>query len=165
MIDLGIRIEFYDLAALDTEPRRLLGALCRSSGYRALAVPAIGARLSVSSLRLTTHQDWKPLVRGETLRVQDIVHAPVPQRQGQVPPWWEEESPTPSVTVVLRAALGGSTWALTPRMRQFADDGWTLEDAADGSDLQRTWNNALANRPRPERYTPSALSAAKAGRQ
>lgn len=160
MIDLGIRIEFYDLATLDADPRRLLGALCRSSGYRALAVPAIGTRLSVSSLRLTTHQDWKPLVRGETLRVQDIVHAPVPQRHGKVPPWWEEASSTPSATIVLRAALGGATWTLGPRMRQFADDGWTLEDANDGSDLQRIWDKVVDSQPEH-----SAQPAGNAGRR
>ncbi|MFE3629520.1 hypothetical protein [Streptomyces goshikiensis] len=144
MIDLGIRIELYELATLDTDQRRLMGALCRSSGYRALAVPTVGTRLSVSSLRLSHPHDWTPLVRAETLRVQDIVHLPVPLREGEVPTWWEDPEAAPAVVVVLRAALGGAIWTLEPQMRQFAEDGWTLENVNEGSALQRTWNAATA---------------------
>lgn len=142
MIDLGIRIEFFDPATLDTEHRRLLGALCRPEGYLALAVPAIGSRISVSSLRLTPQDDWQPFVLGSTLRVCDVVHQPAPRRQGSVPAWWGESPREPTATVVLRAALRGSSLMLLPRIRQFAADGWTLEDPAEGSELQRAWQKA-----------------------
>jgi hypothetical protein len=31
---------------------------------------------------------------------------------------------------------------LLPRIRQFAADGWTLEDPAEGSELERAWQKA-----------------------
>ncbi|MEU1824138.1 hypothetical protein ABZ502_17130 [Streptomyces abikoensis] len=142
MIDLGIRIELYAPAASDTGPRHVLGALCRDTGYTALAVPAVGTHLSVSSLRLTTRQHWKPLVLGSSLRVHDVVHTPIPQRHGQVPPWWEEPSPHPSATVVLHATLRCSA-LVVPHIRQFAADGWSLRDAAEDSALRPHWHRAI----------------------
>lgn len=146
MIDLGIRLEFFDPATLDTERRRLLGALCRTSGYMALDVPAIGTRVSVSSLRLTTSNGWQPFVLGSTLRVIDVIHEPVPYRQGSIPSWWGEGAREPSATIVLRAALRGSSIMLLPRLRQFVGDGWRLESAVEGSELQRAWHMALRER-------------------
>lgn len=142
MIDLGIRIEFFDPATLDTDQRRLIGALCRIDGYVALAVPAIGSRISVSSLRLTPRDDFHPLVLGPTLRVCDVIHQPAPRRQGSVPAWWGDSPHEPAATVVLRAALRGSSLMLLPRIRQFAADGWTLEDSPEDCELQRAWQKA-----------------------
>jgi hypothetical protein len=141
MIELGIRIEFFDPANLDTDRRRLLGALCRPDGYLALAVPAIGSQISVGSLRLTSRDECRPFVLGPTLRVCDVVHQPAPRRQGGVPAWWGD-SPQPAATVVLRAALRGSSRMLLPQLRQFAADGWTLRDPAEGSDLEQAWQKA-----------------------
>ncbi|MGW7312274.1 hypothetical protein [Streptomyces sp. NPDC054865] len=146
MIDLGIRIELYDPATPDTASRRLLGALCRNGGYAALAVPEIGTQLSVSSLRITTRKNWRPFILGSSLRVLDVIHTPVPQREDTVPAWWDQPGSSPSVTVVLRAALQGSSLMLRPRLEQFAADGWTLQDAAQGSTLERAWH--LAERVR-----------------
>ncbi|MER5984269.1 hypothetical protein [Streptomyces sp. NPDC001787] len=142
MIDLGIRIEFFDAATVDVDQRRLLGALCRPNGYLALAVPAIGSRLSASSLRLTSRDDFRPFVLGSTLRVCDVVHQPAPRRQGRVPDWWGDSPQEPTATVVLRAALRGSSLMLLPQIRQFAADGWSLQDPTEGSELERAWHKA-----------------------
>ncbi|MFI1226125.1 MULTISPECIES: hypothetical protein [unclassified Streptomyces] len=142
MIDMGIRIEFFDPATLGSDHRRLLGALCRQDGYLALGLPAVGSQISVSSLRVTPRGDWQPMVLGSTLRVCDVVHQPAPRRQGNVPAWWGEFPCEPTATVVLRAALRGSAAMLIPRMLQFAADGWTLQDPAEGSELQTAWRVA-----------------------
>ncbi|MEU0395752.1 hypothetical protein ABZ208_23805 [Streptomyces sp. NPDC006208] len=49
------------------------GALWRADEYLALTVPAIGSRLSVSRLRLTSRHVWQPLVLRSTLRVGGVV--------------------------------------------------------------------------------------------
>ncbi len=164
MIDLGIRIELYDPTTVAPGTRHVLGALCRDTGYTALAVPAIGTHLSVSSLRLTTRQHWQPLVLGSSLRVHDVVHTPVPQRHGQVPPWWEDPSPNPSATVVLRAAFRCSALVM-PHIRQFAADGWSLRDAADDSALHRHWRRAVREHHTKALRLGQPCSGEKAGRR
>ncbi|MCZ0984149.1 hypothetical protein O1L60_46160 [Streptomyces diastatochromogenes] len=49
MIDLGIRIEFFDAATVDVDQRRLLGALCRPDGY--LASPSRPSAAASASAR------------------------------------------------------------------------------------------------------------------
>ncbi|MFF2226910.1 hypothetical protein ACFVV7_26750 [Streptomyces globisporus] len=142
MIDMGIRIEFFDPATLGSDHRRLLGALWRKDGYLALSVPAIGSQISISSLRITPSEDWLPIVLGPALRVCDVVHQLAPRRQGEVPAWWGELPCEPAVTVVLRAALRGSAAMLAPRMLQFAADGWALREPAEGSELLAAWRKA-----------------------
>lgn len=53
MIDLGVRVEFYERVGEAGEP----GAFRRNSGYRAVAVPAVGTHVMASSLRTVAMED------------------------------------------------------------------------------------------------------------
>ncbi|MGW1819106.1 hypothetical protein ACWCQM_36785 [Streptomyces sp. NPDC002125] len=146
MIDLGIRIEFFDEPVeLGVEPHRgRMGTLYRDEGYRAFAVPAVGTKLDAVSLRVASRDDFLPLVMQSHLLVHDVWHTPVPVREGSVPTWWDSPVPEPAVTVVLRTKLSPNANAetLLPRVRQYVADGWRVIDTPDGSALDAAWRQA-----------------------
>ncbi|WP_327359858.1 hypothetical protein [Streptomyces sp. NBC_01304] len=141
MIDLGVRVEFYEQAFEGEPSKGFLGVIERSEGYRALAVPAVGERIMASSLRLAAHESETdlpyPLPGGEQLPVRFVEHGLVPERDGKVPAWWEAH-PEPSVTIVLHLSLSLVGSERRRRMiRQFVADGW-LCDGPEGSELRES---------------------------
>ncbi|MCX4554576.1 hypothetical protein [Streptomyces sp. NBC_01500] len=143
MIDLGVRVEFYE-QVIEGEPSRgYLGAIDRTEGYRAVAVPAVGECLMAASLRVADRES-AVLLRGPAqLVVRFVEHHLVPERDGEVPAWWDSYD-EPGATVVVHVSLGTSRGGeLLQRMvRQFVADGWGCT-GPEGSEL---WEYGLQAR-------------------
>ncbi|MBV9024671.1 MAG: hypothetical protein JO362_12970 [Streptomycetaceae bacterium] len=136
MIDLGIRIEFYEHAFEGEPSKGLLGRVERPDGYRALAVPAVGDLIMGPSLRLGARESVSPypLPGPMQLPVRGVEHCLVPERDGEVPAWWDAYT-EPGVTIVLHVSLSLTGSASRCRMiRQFVADGWVC-DGPEGSEL------------------------------
>ncbi|MFI8992176.1 hypothetical protein ACIG63_45825 [Streptomyces antimycoticus] len=135
MVDLGVRVEFYE-QVIEGEPSRgYLGALDRIDGYRAAVVPAVGDRLMMASLRVADRESAVLLPSSEQLPVRFVEHHLVPERDGKVPSWWDSYD-QPVVTIVLHASLGSSPGGepLRRMVRQFVADGWECS-GPEGSEL------------------------------
>lgn len=135
MIDLGVRIEFYE-QVIEGEPSKgFLGSIERTEGYRAAAVPAVGTRLMAASLRITDRESAVSLPGPNQLVVRFVEHHLVPERDGTVPSWWDSYT-EPSATIVVHVSLGTSRGGeLLQRMvRQFVADGWMVS-GPEGSEL------------------------------
>jgi hypothetical protein len=158
MITHGVRVELYGPAVFGVKQRSLLGALQRPGGYTALVVPAKGSKISIDALCAAPPESWKPLLVGTHLVVHDVLHAPVPRREGQTPSRRGRANRTPTVLVVVRAEFHGSVASLIPPLRQFADDGWQLVDQDAESDVGRAW--MLMNRERQLRESVTTRHAA-----
>ncbi|WP_371558723.1 hypothetical protein OG416_39160 (plasmid) [Streptomyces longwoodensis] len=143
MIDLGVRVEFYE-QVIEGEPSKgYLGHVDRTEGYRAVAVPAVGERIMAASLRVTERKPWVPLPGPDQLVVRFVEHHLVPERDGKVPAWWDSYD-EPGATVVVHISLGTSRGGeLLQRMvRQFVADGWGCT-GPEGSEL---WEYGLQAR-------------------
>lgn len=127
MIDLGVRIEFYEHVFEGEPPKQLLGTVERPDGYRALAVPAVGDLIMGPSLRLGARESVAPYPLPGPMQypVRGVEHFLVPERDGEVPAWWGDAYPEPGVTIVLHVSLG-LTGSERRRhiIRQFVTDGW-----------------------------------------
>jgi hypothetical protein len=136
MIDLGVRIEFYEHAFEGEPPQGLLGKVERPDGYRALAVPAVGDFIMGTSLRLGTREEPYPLPGPLELPVRRVEHYLVPERDGEVPAWWDSYA-EPGVTIVLYVSLSLTGSETRRRMvRQFVADGWVCDGGPEGSELR-----------------------------
>jgi hypothetical protein len=148
MIDLGVRIEFYETMGPDGVHTGYLGAVVCDEAFRAVAVPAAGDLFAAVSLRMpksaqAPEVQFTPGV-GPFLRVHAVEHYPVPVRDGAAPPWWDSFA-EPGVTVVLHTTLGWPLetdgWAGTQLgafLRGFADAGWSGAFPSN-SELFRIW--------------------------
>ncbi|MFI9835247.1 hypothetical protein ACIHIX_47175 [Streptomyces sp. NPDC051913] len=84
MINMGVRIEFYESVGQVGElPEGYLGALERTEGYRAAAVPQIGTSLMAASLRVVDRETARPLPGPVQLPVRAVEHHLVPEREGK----------------------------------------------------------------------------------
>ncbi|WP_086708928.1 hypothetical protein [Streptomyces antimycoticus] len=136
MVELGVRVEFYE-QVIEGEPSKgYLGALERLDGYRAAVVPAVGERLMMASLRVADRESAVLLPGPEQLPVRYVEHHLVPERDGKVPSWWDSYD-EPSATIVLHASLGSSRGGelLRRMVRQFVADGWECY-GPEGSELR-----------------------------
>ncbi|MEU5510831.1 hypothetical protein [Streptomyces fungicidicus] len=106
MINLGVRILFYKSVGQVGEPSAgYLGALERTEGYRASAVPQIGTYLMAASLRVVDRETARPLPGPMQLPVRSVEHHLVPEREGKVLVWWDSYD-EPGPVIVVDAALG-----------------------------------------------------------
>ncbi|NEB58743.1 hypothetical protein G3I55_10175 [Streptomyces sp. SID6648] len=137
MIDLGVRIEFYEHAFEGEPPRNRLGKAERADGYRALAVPAVGDLIMGTSLRLGARDSAAPYpLPAMDLPVRRVEHYLVPERRGEVPAWWDAYT-EPAVTIVLYVSLSLVGSESRRRMiRQFVEDGWMCDGGPEGSELR-----------------------------
>lgn len=149
MVELGVRMQFYDQMRPDGVHSGYVGSVVSEKGFRAVAVPAVGDLLAAASLHLPT-KAHPPTVQfnpgiGPFLRVQAVEHHPIPVRDGASPTWWEGIG-GPRVTVVLHTTLswrvdGADSHAqaqLRAFLRGFADAGWDGMFTGDGV-LPRIW--------------------------
>ncbi|MFD8630351.1 hypothetical protein ACFV4E_42025 [Streptomyces hygroscopicus] len=137
MINLGVRVEFYERVGQVGEPSEgYLGALERTDGYRAAAVPAVGTFLMAASLRVVDRETALPLPGPIQLPVRYVEHHLVPERDGKVPVWWDSYD-EPGPTVVVHVALGSSPGGelLRRMIRQYIADGWECT-GPEGSELR-----------------------------
>ncbi|MFE6808648.1 hypothetical protein ACFVEN_44395 [Streptomyces sp. NPDC057681] len=137
MINLGVRIEFYEsVGQMGEQSKGYLGALERTEGYRASAVPQIGTFLMAASLRVADRATARSLPGPVQLPVRFVEHHLVPEREGKVPVWWDSYQ-EPGPTVVVHMALGSSPAGepLRQMIRQYAADGWECT-GPDGSKLR-----------------------------
>ncbi|MFE3269949.1 hypothetical protein [Streptomyces sp. NPDC059215] len=137
MINLGVRVEFYESVGPVGEPSKgYLGALERTEGYRAAAVPQIGTYLMAASLRVVDRATAHPLPGPERLPVRSVEHHLVPEREGRIPVWWDSYT-EPGPVVVVHAALGPTPddELLRQMIRQYVADGWECY-GPDGSALR-----------------------------
>jgi hypothetical protein len=126
MVNLGVRIEFYESVGRVGEPSRgYLGALERTEGYQAAAVPQVGTYLMAASLRVVDRETARPLPGPVQLPVRSVEHHLVPERDGKVPVWWDSYDEAGPV-VVVHVALGSSPGneLLRQMVRQYVADGW-----------------------------------------
>lgn len=143
MIDLGVRVEFYEQVIDGEPPRGYLGHVERTEGYRAVAVPAVGERIMAASLRVADRESAVLLRGPEQLVVRFVEHQLVPERDGEVPAWWDSDD-EPGATVVVHVSLGTSRGGefLQRMVRQFVADGWRCT-GPEGSEL---WEYGLQAR-------------------
>lgn len=137
MINLGVRIEFYESVGQVGElSKGYLGALERTEGYQAAAVPQIGTYLMAASLRVVDRETARLLPGPVQLPVRSVEHHLVPERDGRVPVWWDSYD-EPGPIVVVHVALGSSPAdeLLRQMVRQYVADGWECY-GPDGSVLR-----------------------------
>lgn len=137
MINMGVRIEFYESVGQAGESSKgYLGALERTEGYRAAAVPQIGTYLMAASLRVVDRETARPLPGPLQLPVCSVEHHLVPEREGKAPVWWDSYD-EPGPVVVVHLALGSSPAGglLRQLIRQYVADGWECT-GPDGSVLR-----------------------------
>ncbi|WP_225081041.1 hypothetical protein [Streptomyces sp. CoT10] len=126
MINLGVRVEFYESVGQVGEPSKgHLGALERTEGYRAAAVPQVGTYLMAASLRVVDRQTAHPLPGPLQLPVRIVEHHLVPEREGKVPVWWDSyDEPGPVVVVHVELGSSPASELLRQMVRQYVADGW-----------------------------------------
>lgn len=126
MVELGVRVRFYKRVGADGDsPQGFLGELERTDGYRAAGVPAVGDRVMHASLRVGPREDAAWLPGPAQLVVQSVEHHLVPEREGEVPSWWDSYT-EPSATVVFHLPLGPEPGdeQLRKLVRRYVADGW-----------------------------------------
>ncbi|MFC9498428.1 hypothetical protein [Streptomyces sp. NPDC056982] len=126
MINMGVRVEFYEnVGPVGEASKGYLGALERTEGYRAAAVPQIGTYVMAASLRVVDRETALHLPGPVQMPVRSVEHHLVPERDGKVPVWWDSyEEPGP--VVVLHASLASADGGelLRRMVRQYVADGW-----------------------------------------
>lgn len=137
MISLGVRVEFYEsVGPVGEASKGYLGALERTEGYRAAAVPQIGTYLMAASLRVVDRETAHPLPGPMRLPVRAVEHHLVPEREGRTPVWWGSyEEPGPVIVVHVDLGPSPAGELLRQLIRQYVADGWECY-GAEGSVLR-----------------------------
>ncbi|MGW6412190.1 hypothetical protein ACWF95_34055 [Streptomyces vinaceus] len=146
MIELGVRIEFYETVGSAGEPSKgYLGALYRDDGYRMARVPAVGEYIAAAGLRVADREAavLLPFTGPPLLAVREIHHYPVPVREGKVPSYWASYA-EPSANVILHVQLGRGGEPFRTLVRQFVADDWSYEGGPEGSEIETYGREAWA---------------------